>query len=230
MLARAALPAAFVAWNGRTGAPYFGPYSQYVAGRSTRVWEYPWAFSATTLASGDRALDVGGLNSGFAVTLAKHGLDVTVVDPDVEGNAPAEVVEAWARHWGTRIRARRSTADALDEPDGSFDAAFCLSVLEHVAHAADRRALMMGVFRLLRPGGHFVLTVDLCVRLAPFAPAECWGNLRNVRIDELIGPYELVGGIPHELLGMPGFRLPPDLLLTDAGLTSQCFVLRKPRE
>ncbi len=53
----------------------------------------------------------------------------------------------------------RLFATSLESPgvlDGSFDAATMLDVLEHIDD--DRRALQ-SLFRLLRPGGHLILTV-----------------------------------------------------------------------
>ena len=56
----------------------------------------------------------------------------------------------------------------LPYPDGSFDHAVCVSVIEHVAGDGDRRA-MAELWRVLRPGGVLHLTTNVAVE-----PREVW--------------------------------------------------------
>lgn len=237
MLARAELPARFAEWNGRTGAPYHGPFAQYVFAPSTRVWEYPWAWFAAPHAPGTRALDIGGANSGFGILLAREGVELHVADPDRAGQAPPPVGTSWARLWGAEIQTHRCTTADVELPPGTVDVAYCLSVMEHIAEAAERVELMRAAHRLLRPGGHFVLTVDLCFAAHPFKAAATLGDVRNVSIADLVAAadFEVSTGDASELFGMPGFRADDiqrraragELLVTPAGIASQCFVLRR---
>jgi ubiquinone/menaquinone biosynthesis C-methylase UbiE len=55
---------------------------------------------------------------------------------------------------------------AIPEPDGSFDAVLCTEVFEHLP---DPLAALREFTRLLRPGGHLVLTAPFC-SLTHFAP------------------------------------------------------------
>ncbi|HWE04036.1 MAG TPA: methyltransferase domain-containing protein [Tepidisphaeraceae bacterium] len=48
---------------------------------------------------------------------------------------------------------------AIPEPDGSFDAVMCTEVLEHVPDAV---AALREIGRLVRPGGHLILTAPFC--------------------------------------------------------------------
>jgi len=230
MIARPHLPASFATFNGVTGAPYSGPYGQYVYAPSTRVWEYAWAFHAVSLQPGMRALDVGGGLSGFAITLAQAGLDVVVVDP----KPLAPLIGAWAREWGVHVEAHATTVPEAGLEPNSFDVAFCLSVIEHVPDVEERRALMRGVYDLLRPGAPFVVTLDICLGMEPFTNRPGQPVMRNVSVAELIrhAPYQLAIGQADELTGMPGFdpgrissRARRGEFLRSGEILSQCFVL-----
>jgi ubiquinone/menaquinone biosynthesis C-methylase UbiE len=53
---------------------------------------------------------------------------------------------------------RQGSLTALPFPDGSFDRALCLDVLEHLAYEDQPRALAE-LFRVLRPGGELLVSV-----------------------------------------------------------------------
>ncbi|MFN8566209.1 MAG: class I SAM-dependent methyltransferase [Kouleothrix sp.] len=55
---------------------------------------------------------------------------------------------------------------AIPEPDGSFDAIMCTEVFEHIPHPVQALAEFA---RLLRPGGHLLITAPFC-SLTHFAP------------------------------------------------------------
>jgi SAM-dependent methyltransferase len=59
-----------------------------------------------------------------------------------------------------------SDITAIPAPDASFDVVLCTEVLEHVP---DPLAAMREMCRLLKPGGHLILTVPFC-SLTHFAP------------------------------------------------------------
>ena len=237
MLARSLLPAHFVTWNARTGAPFGGPVALARGNCSNRIWEYPWAFYATPLRPGMRALDIGGGLSGFPIVLALAGLDVVVVDPDTEARHPAEVLRAWSRHCGTTLDVIRSTLDGSGHAPDSFDVAFCLSVLEHVFDEDARATIVCGAWNLLKPGGLFVLTVDLDLHCQPFSDRLRAAGSQNVSIPEILhaAPFEMLVGEPSELLGCAGFdpgavihrAASGELLLGSRHVLSQGVVLRK---
>ena len=239
MIARSLLPAEFVAWNAWTGAPSSGPFAQAVAGPTTRVWEYPWAWHAARPRPGMRTLDVGGGLSGFPLALALQGMEVAVVDPDPEDHAPPAILHAWARSWSARVSYTRCRVDEMDDPDEGYDLAFCISVIEHIPSREERLSLMRGVWRLLKPGALFVVTVDLFLGLHPFTERTLQGDARNVLISELLSaaPFDLAFGVREELYGMTGFSAGSirsraeagEILVGGGGVMSQCFVLAKPR-
>jgi ubiquinone/menaquinone biosynthesis C-methylase UbiE len=68
-----------------------------------------------------------------------------------------------------------SDITAIPEPDGSFDAILCTEVLEHIP---DPLKALDEFARLLRPGGHLIITAPFC-SLTHFAPYHfCTGFSR----------------------------------------------------
>ncbi|MBM4365682.1 MAG: class I SAM-dependent methyltransferase [Deltaproteobacteria bacterium] len=230
------LPAEFVVWNATTGASHSGPFGSYRFCPSTRVWEYPWAYHVAPVRPGMRVMDVGGALCGFSLALARAGAEVTVVDPDVHLQSPREWLDRLTAQWAVRVASFRGEVAALPEPDGSFDVAYCLSVIEHIPGVAERRSLVEGVHRKLRRGGLFVVSIDVDFRFEPFTTEPGRPELRNVSVAELLShaPFRLAFGNPSELLGMPGFDAGAVLSRSKAGdflvdsnrLSTQCFVLQ----
>ena len=71
------------------------------------------------------------------------------------------------RWFKTPRRARNTTIDRAGLEAGRFDRAFSMSVIEHLTRR-DMRQVMSHVFRCLKPGGVFILTIDLLLNLQPF--------------------------------------------------------------
>lgn len=233
MIAPSTLPAHWLAWNARTGAPFHGPFTFYSGNCPTRVWEYAWAWHTADPRAGQTAIDVGGGLSGFGILLARHGLGVTVVDPDVAAHATSALLPAWSRAWTAHLDHSR---DLSELPDDSVDVAFSLSVIEHIAQPRDRKQLMAEVHRVLRPGGRFVVTLDLDLHLHPFSAERHRAGHRNVSVAELLAaaPFELVEGDLTELYGLPAFA-PSEIhrraaagafAMAHGHLLTQAFVLR----
>jgi SAM-dependent methyltransferase len=260
MLAPRDLPAAYAAWNERHGAPFGatgplpwyrrplasararerhrGPF-QYQANNTTREFEYPWAFFTAEVRPGMTALEIGGGLSGFQFALARHGCRVTNVDPGMEGETfsfpcdEASIARLNALY-GTDVRLRNTTLDGAGLADESFDVAFSISVLEHVDEPALETALREA-YRVLRPGGRLVMTVDLFLNAQPFADAPGSRFGTNIDLRRLVGyaPFALELGDPAQLHGFPEFR--PGRILSDLEryfvgrypTLVQCLVLRK---
>lgn len=118
-------------------------------------------FACLDLRAGDRVLDVGcGSGRHLSAAYRLPRLMVVGLDP-----APAELRAARERlQLHDRLGAHGGgswslcAADGLHLPfgDGRFDLAICAEVLEHVAHPA--RAVEE-ILRVLRPGGHMVVSV-----------------------------------------------------------------------
>ncbi|HEV8335831.1 MAG TPA: class I SAM-dependent methyltransferase [Candidatus Polarisedimenticolia bacterium] len=186
----------------------------------SRAWEYPWAILAADLGGRPlRVADIGGGGSPFALYLARHGHDCSVVDPSLNEGAgcvydqrkslganlrsmskkvlfrAAGINSVWGlpeAGGDDRIRYHADPAEALPFPDGHFDRVFCLSVIEHIP--SELWAGCVKEFqRVLRPGGRLVITQDM-------TPEEA-----NARVY-----LKLVEACSLELVGDPHYPVPLD--------------------
>lgn len=129
----------------------------------SRVWEYPYAYHhlndwlCDRTAHGRNVLDVGSGVTFFPFALERAGWRVTCTD--IEASCGAAY-----RHASRVIRARSAIrfvqcdCTALPFEGSLFDACYCVSVLEHLH---DVSKAISEIARVLRPGGLFVLTVDI---------------------------------------------------------------------
>jgi SAM-dependent methyltransferase len=135
------------------------------------------------LAAGAAVLDIGcrdgGLRRFLPTSVAYHGMDIT---PEFAG--PDIVV--------------RDVSDGIPFPDASFDAVFCIEVLEHVPNPW---GALTEMHRVLRPGGVLVLSVP-----NPYHVKEIVWNL--LRIPDRQGHiYGWTRQTMTRLGEMNGFRL-----------------------
>lgn len=160
-------------------------------------WEYPWALERAALDPGARILDVGVGDSIFPVYLAKRGHRITAVDLEFDGSL--------GRRHGVDIGYVRADMAALPVRAGSFDAVFCISVIEHLPETAIPRALEE-MRRALTPGGALLLTTDYYED----ADAEIWHRSPEMefRVDWGIFDEERLRRL---ILHAPGWRVDGDL-------------------
>ena len=261
MIAPRHLPDSFKLWNKKYGAPFgrqfflnrrvqkvlpwrfwlrcAGYFSQQ-PNNTIREFEYPWAFFATPLRPGLRVLEIGGGLSGFQFVLDKLGCKVVNVDPglNAKGNkkwaCDMAMMTILNRHFGTSVELRNTTLADADLPSNFFDRAFSISVMEHLSDEELEQAMAI-VHKCLKPGGFFILTVDLFPNLTPFTTQLTNEYGKNVNVHRLveIAPFKLVKGEPTELYGYSDFN--PDKILSniknyfvgrDPAL-AQCIVLQK---
>jgi SAM-dependent methyltransferase len=164
------------------------------------------------VAAGSRVLDLGCGTGRAAVPLAARGDRVTGVDLSQEMlRIAAEKRDAA----GLRIDLARTNIVELDALcDGSFDAALCLfSTLGMVAGGDARRRVVGHAFRLVRPGGVFVLHVH-----------NRWHHLRTPA-----GRRWLAGDLVRSLLNRPdaGDFAMPHSAEGHAGWTMHLFTRRE---
>jgi 2-polyprenyl-3-methyl-5-hydroxy-6-metoxy-1,4-benzoquinol methylase len=101
---------------------------------------------------GERILDIGCGDGFFTHRMASAGADVVGVDLD-----DARLAIAARRNTSAGTTYHHMDAQEIDFPDGSFDKAVSLCVIEHFD---DDDRVIGQVARLLKPGGLFVLSAD----------------------------------------------------------------------
>lgn len=163
-------------------------------------WEYPWALDRARLEPGSRVLDAGAGDSIFPIHLASEGHRVTALDLEFHGGLGA-------LH-GVPVEYVRGDLTDMPLEDGAFDAAFCISVIEHLPEERIPRA-MGELRRVLRPGAPLLLTTDYYED----ADAEIWyeDEERRFRVDW--GIFD-EARLRRLILEAPGFELEGDLDLT----------------
>jgi ubiquinone/menaquinone biosynthesis C-methylase UbiE len=101
---------------------------------------------------GLRLLDLGAGMGGFAVAAALRGAEVMACEYNL---AYCRIIELRAARHGLRLPVVNAAGEALPLPDASCDALTAWDVLEHVR---DPRAVLGEMRRVLRPGGHALIT------------------------------------------------------------------------
>ncbi|MGJ0396968.1 MAG: class I SAM-dependent methyltransferase [Methylocystis sp.] len=209
------------------------------ANSSTRAFEYPWV--AKQLPSQPSSLlEIGGGLSGLQFVLGRIGHQVINVDP-----GQSELRSGWkysdgrferlVRSMGTSVVLQPTKIDAAQLSSEQFDAAYCISVLEHLP-AGDVDIIFREVWRVLKPGGKFILTVDLFLNLIPFSHRSKneYGVNLNIAECVAIAPFKMISGSPSELYGFERFdpqqvlgRLEEYLIDPDYPVLTQALVLMK---
>jgi SAM-dependent methyltransferase len=253
VIGRRTLPAQYTEWNRVWGAPdghrgrfgrrrrsprSGGPFA-IQANSETRRFEYPWAYHAVELRPDLDVVEIGGGLSGFQFVLARSGLHVKNVDPgawDARVGWPVDEthMRRMNRAFGTDVELISGTLQQASLADASADIVYSISTVEHIP-PHDLPVVMRDIGRILRPGGHAVLTVDLFLDLEPFSDRRENHFGTNVSIASLVDSsgLELVQGSTDELLGFPEFdhrrilASLPDYLVGSHPVVAQCLTLRK---
>jgi SAM-dependent methyltransferase len=118
---------------------------------------------------------------GLVRPLLASGVRVTGIDI-----SPVIVAEAAARN--PELAAVAADVRSLPFSDGSFDVVFSGSTLDHFESAADIRAALVELRRVLRPRGRLILTMD--------NPANPLIRLRN---GPLLQVLRRVGIVPYQV-------------------------------
>lgn len=216
-----------------------GPFS-IQSNNTTRQYEYPWAFEVAKIKSGMRVLEVGGSLCGFQFVLSRLGCPTINIDPGMAATGvgwPCDQVSMNKLNqiFGTDVELRNTTIDKAGLADDSLDCAFSISVIEHLP-SPEARNIMEHVYRCLKPGGLFVLTIDLFLNLHPFSSrtANEFGKNQDIRWLVEIENWELQVGDSTKLFGFSDFN--PDAILSNLDqylignypTLVQCLVLKKP--
>jgi 2-polyprenyl-3-methyl-5-hydroxy-6-metoxy-1,4-benzoquinol methylase len=260
MLAPSTFPDQFLAWNQAQGAPFGhqrpkyqflrrfysdealqklrGPFS--IQGNSTtRRYEYPWAYYAADLSSPKKVVEIGGGLSGFQFVLSREGHEVVNVDPGMDASGfdwhsderSIRKLNSW---FNTNVTLKSTTIGKANLPENYYDLFFSISVLEHVPEAG-LREILEHAYRCLKPGGRFIISVDLFLNLEPFSrrTGNEWGKNQDVRWVVETSRMNLVSGDRSQLFGYPEFNTEAVLanlekyLIGDYPVLTQCIVLEK---
>ncbi|WP_257463351.1 class I SAM-dependent methyltransferase [Archangium lipolyticum] len=136
---------------------------------------------ADRLPSKGRALDVAGGSGHDALWLARHGLEVTLVD--VSDVALERAAKA-ARESGVPLRVRRLDLEEEPLPSGPFDVVLCLNFL--------LRPLFAGFAKVLAPGGLLVFAQPTRSNLQRNAHPSARFLLEDGELPRLIQDLEVV--------------------------------------
>lgn len=101
--------------------------------------------------AGQRLLDVGCGAGHYAAALLARGADVVGIDGSAELIAHAK--ERVGDRAELRLHDLESPLDFAE--DASFDAVLCALVIHHIR---DRAGLLAEIFRVLKPGGRFLIS------------------------------------------------------------------------
>ena len=207
---------------------------------STRTYEYPWAYHAAELDSRKKIVEVGGSLSGLQFVLSREGHAVVNIDPGMGAKGigwPCDeaTINKLNSCFNADVTLKSTTIGKADLPANYYDLFFSISVLEHLPEQ-DIREVMEHAYRCLRPGGRFVITVDLFVNLKPFSRRTHneWGRNQDIRWLTEISRLKLVVGERSQLYGYPEFS--PETVLASLEkylmgcgypVLTQCLVLEK---
>lgn len=186
-----------------------------------RAWEYPYAAyqiaRERARVSGPFVVaDFGSGSTYFPFAVARYGAEVICLDNDPmcvrDMQAAATIVPA-----GSGRVEVRSSGDVLPVETASVDVAYSVSVLEHMP---DPVPVVGEIARIVRPGGLFVLTMDIDVEGASGVAAEHFNALRRDLATHFEWVYPERTIHPNDVLTSktspwprPGERHVPGLLL-----------------
>lgn len=126
----------------------------------SRSFEWPWAIKQAGLRPRDVILEAGGGDTEFQFLLSRRASRVVNFDHD---QGVLDASEMYARQLGiSNILCRRGDLVDLYYPDAYFDKVFCVSVVEHIENVED---CIDELWRVLKPGGRLILTMDVVEHL-----------------------------------------------------------------
>ncbi len=234
----------FIASNRRALADYSRRWVPDPLHQWSRQWEYPFVLAGLeALPQGGgpdgpgslRVLDAGSGVTFFPFLLAERfpGASVCCCDRD---ESLAATYSAIAPGAGSRVSFEVAGLDALPYPDRSFDAVYCISVLEHTGNYP---AILDQFHRVLRPGGILALTFDVSLDgRADVSPAAAQELLEHVdrrfrrARDEAVVPLARQLERPDPLTTEHARRTRPELLpwrRSLRGSLRDLIALRRPR-
>ena len=138
----------------------------------SRRWEYPWVASRLPRTGPVRILDAGSGLTFFPFYLAEQNATAEIYCLDSDAKLEAQFAAIAA----PRVTFKAGALQKLPFDDRSFDALYCISVLEHTG---DFEAIAREFKRVLKPGGRASVTFDICLNgMADIAPRSAQDLVR----------------------------------------------------
>lgn len=125
----------------------------------SKIWEYPWLWQHGLSGinwRGKRLLDLGSEISPLPWLLAGMGAEVTLIETDPQWVPRWEALREQLR---VAVNWHLVDSERLPVADASVDVLTSFSVIEH---QPDKEAAVAEVARVLRPGGLFAVSFDIC--------------------------------------------------------------------
>ena len=134
----------------------------------SRVWEYPYVFHhlrklrlVLSTEKSPIAVDLGSGVTFFPFSIAHMGFEVVCADIDKTCERDIKRAIKVVPSSPGKVSFRLIEGTRLPFDDSEVDVIFCISLLEHIP---DFVTVVSEVFRILRNGGIFLLTIDLDLR------------------------------------------------------------------
>jgi 2-polyprenyl-3-methyl-5-hydroxy-6-metoxy-1,4-benzoquinol methylase len=124
-----------------------------------------------TVSRGQSVLDAGCGTGRWATALAKLGCEVEAAD------ISETMIQMAEPHLGVRYRV--SAVEDLDYPDGRFDLALSVTVLQHITDPVRLERAMTNLHRMLKPSGSLFVIEFSPLRLRPTAPHVTYMQYRT---------------------------------------------------
>ena len=214
--ARADVRRAYSATAGRAAERGFRDNPTYIATKALVDWDLLEGVDLR----GSSVLNVGCLEPIDEMHFARHVRRWVAVDihPDVVRMADRIARDEMPPDLYARLAFQVEDATRLSFPDATFDVAVSYSTIEHIAGADDRRAALREMTRVVRPGGHVVITVPNRYSTFLFAHLRNRKGASDYGYSYLYAPRELKRDLRacglevlrfssewHGLLTMPSF-------------------------
>jgi SAM-dependent methyltransferase len=125
-----------------------------------RTAEFGYALRQLQLPRGARLLDLGSPKELAFILARRRAFEIVATDilPEaIDLTRRYALAQGVLGHAAGRVSSEVQDGRALTYPDGSFDAAFAVSVVEHIPDDGDTAA-MRELIRVVKPGGLIVIT------------------------------------------------------------------------